>query len=73
MNYEYIITYLNCQSCTAKIHCDQCGNEIKERLLHASGMRNAAIDIPNRSAHIESTMDEMDLLDLLEDIGVFAD
>jgi hypothetical protein len=68
---NYTITYLKCQSCTAKIHCDACADEIRERLL-GEGVK-AVIDIPNRSAAIETAMDEDDLLDLLEEIGVFAD
>ena len=65
------ISYLKCQSCTAKIHCEACAEEIRERLLK-EGVQ-AAIDISNRAARIETQMDEDDLLDLLEEIGVFAD
>ena len=71
MNCNYEITYLKCQSCTAKIHCEDCAAEIQERLLK-QGVK-AHIDIPNRAARIETGMDEDDLLDLLEEIGVFAD
>ena len=69
--HEYEISYLKCQSCTAKIHCEACAAELTERLMK-DGVK-AAIDIPNRSAHIETTMDEDDLLDLLEETGLFAD
>ena len=68
---NYTITYLKCQSCTAKIHCDDCAAEIQERLRKEDVQ--AAIDIPNRSARIETGMDEDDLLDLMEEIGLFAD
>ena len=68
---HYTISYLKCQSCTAKIHCEACAQEIQERLLK-EGVKSA-VDIPNRSARIETAMDEDDLLDLLEEIGVFAD
>jgi len=71
MNFNYTITYLKCQSCTAKIHCEACADEIRERLLK-EGVQ-AAVDIPGRAARIEAGMDEDDLLDLLEEIGVFAD
>lgn len=71
MNHAYTITYLKCQSCTAKIHCDACADEIEERLLK-EGVR-AAIDLPNRAARVETPMDEDELLDLMEEIGVFAD
>ena len=71
MNYSYTITYLKCQSCTAKIHCEDCAAEIQERLLK-DGVKGV-VDIPNRSACIATDMDEDDLLDLMEEIGVFAD
>ena len=47
---NYTITYLKCQSCTAKFHCDDCAVEIQERLLKENVKAN--VDIPNRSAAI---------------------
>lgn len=74
MNCEYSITYLKCQSCTAKIHCDQCADELCQRLLKEPYIRDVSIDIPKRSMHMDAPgADEMDLLDLLEEIGLFAD
>lgn len=71
MEYEYDFTYLSCQSCTAKIHCDDCAAQIHERL--ARNVASARIDIAAKRICIDAGgMDEMDLLDLLEDIGVFA-
>lgn len=74
MNYEFEITYLACQSCTAKIHCERCGADLVERLLKKGGAATICIDIPKRHMTLQSDhWDEMDLLDAMEDIGLFAD
>lgn len=73
MKHEFTFTYLTCQSCTARIHCEQCGEELQQRLLGKSGISNAQVDIPNKSLGIDSAMDEDDLLDILEDMSIFAD
>ena len=71
MKYTYDFTYLSCQSCTAKIHCDDCAAQIYERLIR--DVAAAEIDIAAKRIAIDAgSMDEDDLLDLLEDIGVFA-
>ena len=39
--------YFKCQSCDAKIHCDQCGEELAERLLIPKEMTNFAAQSVN--------------------------
>ena len=73
MKHIFTFTYLTCQSCTARIHCEQCGEELRQRLLGRPGISDAQADIPNKRISIDSSMEEMDLLDLLEDMGIFAD
>lgn len=74
MMKEYSISYLKCQSCTAKIHCEECADELYQRFLKDGGIRDIRIDIPNRLIRVNAPeMDELDLLDLLEEAGVFAD
>ena len=74
MIYNSCFTYLTCQSCTARIHCEQCQTELQERLMHMRGISHIKIDIPNKQLEISSnTLDEMDLLDLLEEVSIFAD
>lgn len=74
MKLEYTITYLACQSCTAKIHCEKCADELTERLQKQSGVADVRIDIPARRMSLQADgLDEMDLLDMLEDAGIFAD
>lgn len=74
MKLEYAITYLACQSCTAKIHCEKCAAELTERLQRQRGISAVQIDIPARRMSLQADgLDEMDLLDMLEDAGIFAD
>lgn len=74
MKLEYNISFLNCQACTAKIHCDACGETLSERLGKEGGLSQIEIDIPNRHLSLQADgWDEMDLLDALEEIGIFAD
>lgn len=74
MKLEYAITYLACQSCTAKIHCEKCAAELTERLQKQRGVSAVQIDIPARRMSLQADgLDEMDLLDMLEDAGIFAD
>lgn len=74
MKYEFEITYLACQSCTAKIHCEHCGAELAERLSKRGSAADICIDIPNRHMSLQSDQwNEMDLLDAMEDIALFAD
>lgn len=72
MKYDFSFTYLACQSCTAKIHCEDCARELQERLLQRR--INASIDIANHRISLHAPgMDEMDVLDILEEVSIFAD
>lgn len=73
MDYNFTFTYLKCQSCTAKIHCEDCARELCQRLMGQGNVFSAEVDIQNKTLCVRADMDEMDLLDLLEDAGVFAD
>lgn len=73
MNYSYDISFLTCQSCTAKIHCDDCSATLRERLLGRPGIQAAEVDVSKRRLLVSTDMDADDLLDLLENLGVFAD
>lgn len=73
MRSEFTVSYLKCQSCTAKIHCAECAEELRARLLPASGAQTAQIDLINHTAAFEGNFDADDLPDLMEDAGLFAD
>ena len=54
MKLEYAITYLACQSCTAKIHCEKCAAELTERLQKQRGVSDVQIDIPARRMSLQA-------------------
>ena len=74
MKFEFAFSFLNCQSCSAKIHCEECRDNLEERLKKMPGINHISIDIQNKRLAVESaSMDEDDLLDALEEVSIFAD
>lgn len=73
MKQEYQIQYLSCQSCSARIHCEDCGENLKERLA-LRGLKEIEIDLPQRRLAVDGgAMEEGELLDLLEELSIFAE
>ena len=71
MNYQTSFTYIPCQTCTAKIHCEQCADTVTQSLLQISGVTNAEVDMVKKQASVESSLDPDDLDEYLEDLGLF--
>ena len=38
MTRDYRFTYLSCQACTQRVHCDQCQTQITEMLMRLKGV-----------------------------------
>ena len=72
MEYVYPVTYMKCQTCTAKTHCDQCAAEAEEALRRSAAVEEIAVDLQQKVVRITGA-DEDTLLDLLEGVGLFAD
>ena len=72
MELTYTFTYLSCQACSAKIHCEQCQETIAAALRKLSGIRSAQVSIPEKSMRITGErIDEDALEDAMDAIGVF--
>ena len=72
MNHTF--TYMACQSCHAKIKCDQCQTQISEMLMRLKGVRSVEINIPKKTLQIVAEIISADEIeDVLEDAGVFVD
>lgn len=67
------ISYMNCGFCTAKNHCAACGSELEQSLMGKPGITSAKINIPDHTASIEHTLDDDDLEDLLDGMGLLVD
>lgn len=73
MVLEYSFTYLRCQSCTARVHCAQCGAELEADLERHACVRRARADMEGKRLSID--IDDAacaDAEDILEDAGVFV-
>jgi hypothetical protein len=71
-NLIYTFTYLPCETCHAKVRCDQCEQTILEKLMRIEGVRAGEVCIPKRLIAIRSEgadPDEID--DGMDAIGVF--
>lgn len=73
MIYRYTVSYLKCQQCHAKINCAQCDAECSERILTFPGVTDVQLNLMRKALAIEGSIDEDDLLDALEEYGLFAD
>ena len=73
MKHHIPFTYIPCQTCNAKIHCDQCAGEVAESLVKLGGISDVVVDMKNKFASMESAMDRDDLEACLEDMGLFPD
>lgn len=69
-NCQY--SYLPCQFCVGKNHCEVCGEEIRQALLGLGGVVSVEMDVPNRKLSIEwDDGDFDDIVDGAEAMGVF--
>ena len=50
MELVYSFTYLPCQTCTAKIHCEQCQETIAAALNKLSGVQSAQVSMAGNAA-----------------------
>ena len=72
MELTYSFTYLPCQTCTAKIHCEQCQETIAAALNKLSGVQSAQVSIPEKTLRITGNgIDEDVVEDAMDAIGVF--
>ena len=74
MILNYSFTYTACQSCHAKIKCDQCQEQISEMLMRIRGVQRVEMNIPRKTLVIEvENVNRYDIEDALEEVGVFID
>jgi len=68
--YDY--SYLPCQFCVGKNHCEQCGEEIRQSLLGMAGVKSVEMDVPARRLHLTiKGADPDDIIDQADALGVF--
>ena len=71
MRYELNFLSLACQTCQAKIHCEQCGEELTRSLLSLGGITDVQINMTAGSMTIDAEINEDEIEMHIEDIGLF--
>ena len=66
------ITYINCGFCTAKNHCKSCGDELAQALARKAGIANAAINLPEHTLQVAHSLENDELEDLLDAMGLLV-
>ena len=72
MPYTFSVIYMACQTCQSKIHCDECEARLEEAMMRLNGVRGASLQMARKELLIDAEQSEDDLLDALEDLGLFA-
>ena len=72
MEKTYDYSYLPCQFCVGKNHCEKCGEQIRESLLSIEGVAHVAMDVPHRRLTLSlDGADPEDVEDRADAMGVF--
>ncbi len=71
-NLNYAFTYLPCQTCHARVRCDQCEQNILDRLLRIDSVLAGEVCIPKRLISIRNeNADPDEIDDEMDAMGVF--
>ena len=72
MQRTFDYSYLPCQFCVGKNHCEQCGEEIRRALEAVRGVTRVTMDAPARRLTIDFDGADMgDIEERAEAMGVF--
>lgn len=74
MTYEFIVSYIECQSCTERVHCEQCEAMREEALMRMEGITGVELILSRKYVAIETdSLSREDIEDLLEEAGLFVE
>ena len=74
MTRDYHFTYLSCQACTQRVHCDQCQTQITEMLMRLKGVQAVEINIVMKTMRVAfEGINADDIEEVLENAGIFVD
>ena len=71
MTYTLTVSYPSCQSCHAKIYCEECEKRLEESLMRMQGIHGASIQLVPKQVIICASVDMDTLEENLEDLGLF--
>ena len=73
MTHRMTFQFLPCQTCSAKIHCEQCGEDVVAKLRQHGIAGSIDMNMNAKSIAVDTDMDIDDLEILLEDLGLLVD
>lgn len=68
---EFRFSMNTCQFCVGHSHCEDCGENLAERLLANPAIQAVNLDMKERIMWVQTTLSEDDLEDFLEERSVF--
>ena len=71
MTYTFPIIYMACQTCKSRMNCDNCESRLENAIMHINGIHAASVQMAKKELIIDTPLDEDQLADCLEDLGVF--
>lgn len=73
MNFDFSVSYMDCQKCGERVNCDKCENKLTDKLLGMAEFDQVELNIANkRITGVAAVEDEDDILDALEEVGLFS-
>lgn len=72
MTYTLPITYMACQTCKSRVNCDDCESCLENAMMRISGIHGASVQMAKKELLIDTALDEGQLADCREDLGVFV-
>ena len=72
MTHSLSISYLACQTCHAKVHCDECEKRLEEALMRMQGVNAAVVQMAVKQVQMDSSLDMDALEEAPENVGLFA-
>lgn len=74
MQFDYELSYFDCQSCDGKIHCKECSAKVPELLARFGDVAVLEADTVKKALRLEMPPEREDeVLDALEEMRFFAD
>lgn len=73
MTHAFTISYMDCQTCRTRIHCDECEERISEMLMRIDGVENAATQMAKKQLCVDTVLNRDALEEMLEDLGIFVE
>ena len=72
MTFTYTFFYMGCQSCQARVHCEECEERLSQMLVRLDGVNGAVVQMANKQLAIDGDLDSGTLDEALEDLGIFV-